>query len=91
MVLEVCPSSNVATGVVPSLAEHPLPLLLEAGVPVVLGSDDPPMFATSLPEEYRRVGEHLGLGTDELARIARRSVEASFAPPELKRRLLAAG
>jgi len=52
--LEVCPSSNVATGAVPELAAHPLKDLLAHGVPVTLGSDDPPMFATSLLEEYRR-------------------------------------
>ncbi len=88
IVLEVCPSSNVATGVVASLARHPLPRLLEAGVPFVIGSDDPPMFGTSLAEEYQRIHDELGLGATELAALARRSIEASFAPPELKRRLL---
>lgn len=65
--LEVCPSSNVATGVVGSLAEHPLPRLLEAGIPVVLCSDDPPMFDTNLPEEYRAHGTCSGLGTTSFA------------------------
>jgi len=86
--LEVCPSSNVATGVVPALADHPLPRLLAAGVPVVLGSDDPPMFNTSLLEEYRRVQEHLGLTAGQLRALARASFEASFAPAALKQRLL---
>ena len=89
--LEVCPSSNVATGVVPALADHPLPRLLAAGVPVVLGSDDPPMFNTSLLEEYRRVQEHLGLTAGQLRALARASFEASFAPAALKRRLAEAG
>ena len=84
--LEVCPSSNVATGVVPTLAEHPLPRLLEAGVPVVLCSDDPPMFGTSLPEEHRRAPAVLGLSEGQLRELARRSIEASFAPEVLKRR-----
>jgi aminodeoxyfutalosine deaminase len=84
--LEICPSSNVATGVVPSLAAHPLPRLLAAGVPVVLGSDDPPMFNTSLLEEYRRVRDHLGLTADQLQALARASFEASFAPAGLKQR-----
>ncbi|HTX01084.1 MAG TPA: adenosine deaminase family protein, partial [Acidimicrobiales bacterium] len=91
IVLEVCPSSNVATGVVDSLEAHPLPQLIAAGVEVVLGSDDPPMFGTTLPEEYRRVREHLGLGDGDLALLARRSIEASFASAELKRRLLGDG
>jgi aminodeoxyfutalosine deaminase len=86
--LEVCPSSNVATGVVRSLAAHPLPLLLAAGVPVVLGSDDPPMFNTSLVGEYRRVRDHFGLTAHQLRALARASIEASFAPAFLKAQLL---
>src|SRR5262249_19836858 len=86
--LEICPSSNVATGVVPSLAAHPLPRLLAAGVPVVLGSDDPPMFNTTLLEQYRRVRDHFGLTAHQLRALARASIEASFAPPALKQRLL---
>ena len=87
--LEVCPSSNVATGVVPGLAAHPLPRLLAAGVPVVLGSDDPPMFNTSLLEEYRRARDQLGLTDGQLRALARASFEASFAPAALKQQLLA--
>jgi aminodeoxyfutalosine deaminase len=86
--LEICPSSNVATGVVPTLAAHPLPRLLTAGVPVVLGSDDPPMFGTTLLDEYRRARDHLGLTAPELGALARASIEASFAPPAMKQRLL---
>jgi aminodeoxyfutalosine deaminase len=85
--LEVCPSSNVATGVVRALEDHPLPRLLEAGVPVVLGSDDPPMFGTSLLEEYRRVRDRLGLPASTLRALAAASIQASFAPPALKREL----
>ncbi|MGH9101126.1 MAG: adenosine deaminase [Acidimicrobiales bacterium] len=85
--LEVCPSSNVATGVVPSLAEHPLTTLIAAEVPVVLGSDDPPMFGTSLLEEYRRARDVLGLDRTQLHRIAAASIASSFASPALKKRL----
>jgi aminodeoxyfutalosine deaminase len=85
--LEVCPSSNVATGVVPALAAHPLPGLLAAGVSVVLGSDDPPMFNTSLLEEYRRARDHLGLTPGQLRALAQASFDASFAPAALKQRL----
>jgi len=88
--LEVCPSSNIATGVVPALAAHPLPRLLAAGVPVVLGSDDPPMFNTTLLDEYRRARDHLGLTAQQLQALARTSIEASFAPPAVKRQLLRA-
>lgn len=89
--LEVCPSSNAATGAVPSLAEHPLAELLDAGIQVALGSDDPPMFGTSLVEEYRRARDVLGLDRGQLLQLARTSIEASFAPQDVKRRLLDAG
>jgi aminodeoxyfutalosine deaminase len=87
IVLEVCPSSNVATGAVPTLAEHPLPALLELGVAVTLGSDDPPMFGTSLLEEYRRARDVLGLDRDQLLALATTGIEASYAPAALKARL----
>jgi aminodeoxyfutalosine deaminase len=80
--------SAVATGVVATLADHPLPRLLAAGVPVVLGSDDPPMFATTLLAEYRRARDVLGLTAAQLRALARASIEASFAPAALKQRLL---
>ena len=51
-VLDVCPMSNVRVGVVPSLAEHPLPQLVAAGVLCSLSTDDPPMFDTDLTTEY---------------------------------------
>jgi aminodeoxyfutalosine deaminase len=50
-VLDVCPTSNVRTGVVPSLADHPLPALHAAGVPCTINTDDPAMFGTDLGRE----------------------------------------
>ena len=50
--LEVCPTSNVCLGVYPSLAQHSLPKLMEAGLFVTINSDDPPMFSTTLTNEY---------------------------------------
>jgi aminodeoxyfutalosine deaminase len=86
--LEVCPSSNLATRAVRSWVEHPLPVLLERGVPVTLGSDDPPMFGTSLLEEYRRARDVLGLPTATLIHLVESGIRASFAPPRLRARLL---
>ena len=83
--LEVCPSSNVLLGLVPSLAEHPLPRLVEAGLLVTLNTDG----ETSLAAEYQRVRETFGYGDTQLAELARASVEASFAPEELKKQLTA--
>lgn len=88
--LEVCPSSNVATGAVPGLAAHPLPMLLDNGVPVTLGSDDPPMFATSLLEEYRRVRDVLGLTRSQLRTLITTGIRVSFASDPVQRRLTAA-
>jgi aminodeoxyfutalosine deaminase len=52
IVLDVSPVSNVRTGAVPSLAEHPLPRLAEAGVRCSISTDDPAMFDTDLTREY---------------------------------------
>jgi adenosine deaminase len=76
--LEVCPTSNVRTRSVPSLAEHPLPALVAAGVPVTINSDDPPMFATTLNHEYEVAAELLGLDAVGVAALARAGVRASF-------------
>ncbi len=78
IVLEVCPTSNVRTRAVPSLAEHPLPALVAAGVPVTVNSDDPPMFATTLNREYEIAAQLLGLDEAGLAALARSAVHASF-------------
>ena len=76
--LEVCPTSNVCTRSVPSLAEHPLPALVAAGVPVTINSDDPPMFSTTLNREYEIAAQLLDLDLTGVADLARASVRASF-------------
>ena len=85
--LEVCPTSNVATRAVSSLAEHPLPKLAAAGVLVTINSDDPPMFSTDLNAEYAIATELLGLDRAGLAELAKAAVTASFAPDPVKRKL----
>jgi adenosine deaminase len=89
VVLEVCPGSNIALGVYGSFEEHPLRLLHDAGVPVTLGSDDPPYFATSIGREYAIAQEHMGFDDDELAEVTRRAVAAAFADDALKAALRA--
>jgi len=92
IVLDTCPTSNVALGVVPSYAAHPFPALRAAGVPVTLGTDDPPYWGTTLAREYAVAREAFGLGEEELRDVTRTAIEASFAEPALKaalrRRLL---
>ena len=86
--LEVCPTSNVVLGVFPSFEEHPFPVLREAGIPLTLGSDDPPYFGASVGGEYAIAREHFGLGDEELVGVTRTAVEASFADAALRGRLL---
>jgi adenosine deaminase/aminodeoxyfutalosine deaminase len=86
--LEVCPTSNVCTRSVPSLAEHPLPALVAAGVTVTINSDDPPMFSTTLNHEYAVAADLLGLDLAGTADLARAAARASFAPDDVRARLL---
>jgi aminodeoxyfutalosine deaminase len=86
--LEVCPTSNVRTRAVASLDEHPLPTLVAAGVPVSINSDDPPMFGTTLEEEYAVAARLLDLDTKGVADLARAAVRHSFLEPTGKAALL---
>ena len=89
IVLEVCPVSNLRTGALatqlnkaaPALREHPLPKLLRHGVPVVLSTDDPSMFHTSLGEEYRQA-QAMGLREKELAQLVENGFAYSFLTPD---------
>lgn len=89
-VLEVCPTSNVATGVFASYEDHPLGALREAGVRTCLGSDDPPYFGCSIGSEYAVARERLGLDEGELSEMTRTALEGAFADGGLKGSLLAA-
>jgi len=84
--LDVCPTSNLLLGVVPSLAAHPLPLLLDAGVRCSINADDPTLFGPGLLEEYELCRTTLGLSDDQLAACAWSSVECSAAPAGVKQR-----
>ncbi|HYK17336.1 MAG TPA: adenosine deaminase [Bryobacteraceae bacterium] len=82
--LEISITSNVATGVVPSLAEHPVGALYAAGVPIVLNTDDPSFFRTSLTREYELAKQLFGLPIDELAAASFRyafAADHEAAPP----------
>jgi adenosine deaminase len=81
---DVCPTSNAMTRSVRSLGEHPLGAMLDAGLACTLASDDPSMFHSYLGDEYLVCREALGFDDERIATLARNSVRASFAPPELK-------
>jgi adenosine deaminase len=82
--LEVCPTSNIATGVYPSIGEHPFPRLRAAGVVVTLNSDDPALFGSWVTDQYRVAREVFGYDDEELAAIARDGVASSFADDDVK-------
>jgi adenosine deaminase/aminodeoxyfutalosine deaminase len=65
--LEVCISSNVCTGAIASLEEHPVRTLYNAGVPITIHTDDPAFFHTTLTREYELAEKVFGLPVDELA------------------------
>ncbi|WP_426243651.1 adenosine deaminase [Nocardioides sp. LHG3406-4] len=88
IVLEVCPSSNIATRAVAALAEHPIVAFRDAGVTVTVNSDDPPMFGTTLNREYEIAADLLGLDQAGVAELSRVAVRASYAPEDVKARLL---
>jgi aminodeoxyfutalosine deaminase len=87
--VEVCPTSNIATRVVQRLEDHPIRAMREAGVVVTVNSDDPPMFGTTLSREYEIAASLLDLDASGVTDLAVASVDASFAPADVRGRLRA--
>ncbi len=85
--LEVCPSSNVCLGVVPDLASHPFDALRRAGLVVTVNTDDPPLFETTLNDEYLRLAETFGYGAEDLAELAVTAARSAFVAPAARERL----
>lgn len=78
--VELCPRSNVATGAVPSLAVHPLPVFLASGVPCCLNTDDRTLFGLDLRGEYAQARALLGLTEGQEAGMGEAAVRAAFDP-----------
>jgi aminodeoxyfutalosine deaminase len=86
--LEICPGSNLRTGALARqlrrkevrIEDHPLPQLMRYGVPVVLSTDDPAMFHTTLREEYENAAR-MGLREEELAKLVNMGFTYAFAYP----------
>jgi len=76
--LEVCITSNLRTGAVASLAEHPVRRLYDAGVPIILNSDDPALFGCTLDSEYELAAREFGFTEDELAGLTRNAFRYAF-------------
>jgi adenosine deaminase len=88
LVLECCPTSNVALGLYPDYASHPFGDLRAAGVKVTLGSDDPPYWAASIGGEYAVAAEQFGLSDADLREVTRTAIEAAFVDSTLRQQLL---
>lgn len=86
--LEVCPTSNVTLGLVPDLSAHPLPQLLRAGATVVIGSDDPPFFTTTITHELEHAARLGGLDRHGVLELQRTAARAAFAPDDLRAELV---
>lgn len=87
--LEICPGSNVATGVVPSLEAHPIRRLFDAGVLVTVNSDDPAMFGLTLAGEFEALERVHGFSPYAVLPLLLNAVQASWAPPARKQELQA--
>jgi len=89
--LEICPASNIKTAALAlqlglneaRIEDHPLPKLFRHGIPIVLSTDDPAMFRTTLREEYVNAAR-MGLREDELARIVEMGFQYAFLPDVAK-------
>ncbi|MDQ7825305.1 MAG: adenosine deaminase [Candidatus Eremiobacteraeota bacterium] len=76
--LELCPLSNVATGVVASLEEHPVARYFRLGLKVTVNTDDPAMFGTSLAGEYRALMRAFGLTREDIRKLILNAIESSW-------------
>ncbi|MDE2335977.1 MAG: adenosine deaminase [Alphaproteobacteria bacterium] len=86
---EVCVSSNICLKAFKDYAAHPLRKFFDLGLKVVLGSDDPAFFGTSIGREYEIAQKHFGFSDDELKKITRNAVEEAFVDDATRARLLA--
>lgn len=85
--LDISPTSNVRTGAVPGMEQHPLRRLFDAEVPITLNTDDPTLFNTTLVHEYRVAAATFGFNADELATLVLNGARAAFLPAQ-ERQLL---
>ncbi len=85
--LELCPLSNVRTGVVTSLEAHPVRRYFERGLFITISTDDPKMFGNSLAEEYRLLKDQFGFSRQEVRALILQGIQAAWLPAEKKQAL----
>ncbi|MEM1112493.1 MAG: adenosine deaminase [Pseudomonadota bacterium] len=88
ILLTVCPTSNVALDVFPTMSAHTLPALIEANIPACLNSDDPPMFDCNLNSEIETVHRTFAFEDSTMLKLLRDAIEHSFQSADDKLRLL---
>jgi aminodeoxyfutalosine deaminase len=87
--IEACPTSNVATGLLPSVEAHPLPRFLKAGVHTTINSDDPALFGSTLEDELILCADSFGLSESQIVELLKNSIHASFTSDAYKQSLIA--
>lgn len=85
--LEVCPTSNLCLKVYPDMPSHPLPKMLAEGLNVSINSDDPPMFNTTLTDEYLRTAKTFGFDIPMMGKLVFNAVDAVLLPAADKDKL----
>ncbi len=80
--IETCPISNVKTGIIRSIKEHPIREFIKGGINVTVNSDDPTMFRTDINNEYLALHQNLGFTIQELFKTSLNAVESAFIPTE---------
>jgi len=85
--LELCPISNVCTGVVSTLSEHPIREYFEHGLIISVNTDDPMMFGNSLDKEYELLVKECGFTRQEICRLILLGIESSWLSEERKKLL----
>jgi adenosine deaminase len=88
-VFEVCVTSNFQSGVVSSLADHPLPRMIEAGLNVTVNTDDPSVSRITLAHEYQLVCEELNIPFNMLHQCTIAAAQAAFLPDAERKKLVA--
>jgi adenosine deaminase len=86
--LEMCPISNLRTGVVRNIEIHPIRTYFLHGIPVTVNTDDPKMFGNSLAEEYQLLVERLGFNHEDIRDLIMNAVKHSWLADEQKRQLM---
>jgi adenosine deaminase len=84
VILEMCPTSNLRTGGIRSLPEHPARRLLDEGVRVTINTDNPGLFAIDLTHELEVARDVLGFTDADLRRVTRNALDASFVDGSIK-------